>query len=163
MSDRAQHLGVETTATFWASRVIGHIRTIKDSPMVMLVSGYIAAMSVGEKYPEGDDELSAMDRIELVVAAEQKAFDEYMGCLENWAAGTNELRKAARLAGMLAEANYLSLTAIEEPDDYIEYAADCAKEYASIVTTAVAMLAKTSSWAEENEPMAGDEEDTEGL
>ncbi len=156
MVDRRPHLGPETTATFWMSRVVNHIRTIKDSPMVMLVAGYVAATTIEDRH--ADEDLSAEEKLELILEAEHSAFNEYMRVLEDWSSGDKQLAKAARLSSMLAEANYLSIRSLEEVegDDYMEYAAECAKEYSTLVKTAVAMLAKTTEWAAEHEP--GDED-----
>ncbi len=159
MVDRRQHLGPETTATFWMGRVVNHIRTIKDSAMVMLVAGYVAETSVEDIH--GDEDLDPEDKLELILKAEDSAFNEYMRILEDWASGDKQLAKAARLSSMLAEANYLSIRSIEDAGDeseYLEYAVECAKEYSVLVKTAASMLAKTTAWSAKHE---ADDEDLE--
>ena len=159
MVNRDQHLGVETTSTYWAGRMVTHIRTIKDSPLVALVAGYVASVSMESGDIEHLEDADPMEKLDLVLDAEQRAFDQYMQILNDWPAGDTEFRKAGRLAGMLVEANHLALGSVEEPDDELTFAVECAKEYAKVVKTSISMFEKTSEWADEHQPMDDSQDD----
>ena len=143
------------------SQVVRHITTIKESPMVMLVSGYIATTHVAEHYPDGIDEdgeqLTTQEIIEITHEAEQKAYKEYADILDAWADGEKQLRRAARLAEMLSEANYLSISSVSgdsvdsDYESQTMYARECAYEFAKCVRQSVRMLRKTTRWTEEFE------------
>lgn len=151
--DRLPHCGPETTATYWMSRVANHIQTIRDSPMVSYVSAYIASTSVADRFednidPETGEPLDAEELIDLLMEAENKAFNEYAGILDRWCESDEGFKQAARLATMLADANYLSLSQIDqEGDEDLDYARECAYEYSKVIKQTVAMYNKTSRWA----------------
>lgn len=160
--DRTPHLGPETTATFWMGRTANLIQTIQDSPMVLYVSSYVATTSVDEEYPDGVDPdtgevIPPMERLHMILEAEQKAFTEYTQILENWFQGDAALKRAARLAEMLSEASYLSLREIDDADPDLIYAQECAYEYAKLVKTTVGMFRKTTAWTDAQESRPGDE------
>ncbi len=149
--DRQPHLGPETTETYWMGRVINSIATIKDSPIVSFVSSYVASGAIEDEYPEGNDPesgepLEPMERLNLILEKEEAAYQEYMTILEGCYEGDASLHKAGRLAAMIAEANYLSLSTVPDPGPDLIYARECAYEYAKIVKATYAMLVKTRSW-----------------
>lgn len=155
--DRIPHFGPETTATYWMSRVTNLIQTIRESPMVGYVSSYIAAASVGDRFednidPETGEPLEPGVLVDLLMAAERKAYDEYTGILDKWCDGDEGFTKAARLAEMLAEANYLSLSEIDQDGDAdLDYSRECALGYSNLVTSTVDMYRKTQKWSLRNE------------
>jgi hypothetical protein len=155
--DRTPHLGPETTETYWMGRVINAITTIKDSPMVSFVSSYVASGAVEEQYPDGNDPdsgepLDPMERLNMILEKEEAAYQEYMSILEGCYEGDLSLIKAGKLASMIAEANYLSLSTIPDPDADLIFARECAFEYAKIIKSTYSMLLKTRDWCQRNGP-----------
>jgi len=153
--DRRPHLGPETTETYWMGRVINAIATLKDSPIVSFVSSYVAAGAVDELFPDGLDpdtgeKMDPMERLNLILEREASAYEEYMGILEGCYEGDFSLLKAGKLAVMIAEANYLSLSSIPDPDEDLIYARECAYEYAKIIKATYSMLVKTRDWSGKN-------------
>jgi hypothetical protein len=149
---RYPHCGPETTSTYWMSKVSNIIETVANSPMVSFVSAFIASTTIEEKFPDGLDPetgepIEPMERVNLILDAEKRAYDEYQSILGKWADSSDDLARAAKLAAMLADANYLSLSSIEDNDDDLIYARECAYEYARIIKQTVSMLTKTAEWS----------------